>query len=112
MGKWLASFKEKNSPEMRNQRTDKADKGGWNDAEAYALLETASARALKAFRPEVWDWAGKDRPELLNKIWDAERAFNEAYRGQDMPACREAVQQYERAFAELTRAYGQTSGLP
>lgn len=98
--------------ELRSRRDEMvAFLNKWDQAEAYNLLGQAASRASKTFSREAWDLARDRRPELLNRIWDTEQAFNRSYRAQDMPACRAAVQRYEQGFAELA-TYGQTGGPP
>lgn len=75
----------------------------FDENEAYRLFCEASVRASKTFSPEAW----AREPELVNDILAAEQDYAMAYRLQDMPGCREAVERYEQGFHRLKEAYTQ-----
>ena len=105
MGNWLTKIKEKN-PETHNLRTVKSVKSQkWNEHLASDLFTFAVERVKAKYPANAWPWATQECPALRQAVKDAEAHFNEAYRRQNVTACRQAAVEYERAFGILIEEF-------
>lgn len=111
MGKVLELFRLSGGGNERTPQPGGAGEVGavigsaWDPAEAEARVEAAVDEAAGFCPGEAVAWAAEARPDLLEKVFTAERHTDEAYRAEDMAGLEAALGEYLEACRALAEEY-------